>query len=427
MTIQDMWAILSKQRRANRVKHHPDDLALFDDHFIYLHECAHLVFLDWTPLKEIARVILSLCYDSIVQLMQSCSTSMSDEDAWEMFIENSRKLGLIEKSIKLPEELVATGFAIRAMEDQTLPGGMWTGYQEELEILKERVLAHEEKNFPANPKKKFPGFREYYKRTEPLIQLLSARPHLLACVIPLLQPVIGEEGERVKLYEANWYLDVFSFIYNRIIGHLENEEAAVRRLQLLNEGSEQLKKDREGWRIALGTLMEWAGEPVRMVGGIERYYGASAQLLWYISRGNIEWRSADSLDTNFLSHVDRTIEMLQGSLAKRSPSGTGNVAILQRRMYKTQSYIGIAHSGFQEGIISEEFRRKHLTLLLFEGIRQQLVVRKGFICPLMFGRQTCACVAQDRNGLRRLARLALDGFFGPGDWSLPPCLAQGRR
>jgi hypothetical protein len=238
---------------------------------------------------------------------------------------------------------------------------------------------------------------------------------------------VGKDGEIVQIYEAGWYLDVSSFIYHRIIGHLENEEAAVRRLQLLNEESEQFRQEREGWRIALGNLMEWAGEPVRMVGGIERYYGGFAQLLWYVSRGNIEWKSADSLDTNLLSRADQAIEILQGNLAKQSPVGTGNVAILHRQMYKTRSYIGIAHSGFAEGIVSEEFRRKHLTLLLFEGIRQQLIVRKGFICPFMFGRQSCACVDQDRDGLRRLAHLALDGFFGPGDWSLPPCLALRRR
>jgi len=422
-TIEDVWTTSSRQRPANRVKPNPDDLAAFYDHFIFLHECGHLVAFDWTPVKEIARLILAFCYDSIDQLMQFCSSPMSAEDAWEIFADFTWRLGTVEKSIKFPEELIATAFALRAMEEQTLPGGMWTGFQEELEILKESALAHEGKNFLE--------FRVAYERTEPLVQLLFGWPRLASYVIPLLQPVVWAEGERmelrVQIYEASGYLDIISSIRNSLAGHLENEEAAVRRLQLLNEESERLKQEREGWRVVLGNLIKWVGEPVTEVGGIEHRYGTFVQLLWNISKGNIEKLYTDSLDTNFLTHADQIIGKLQDGIMKGSPLGLGNVFLLQRWMYKTQSIIRVVHSGFSEGSVSEDVKANHRALLFYEGIRQQLVVRKGFICPFSFGRQSCCCDSQTRKGLRRLAHLASDGLFGPGEWSLPLCLALRRR
>src|SRR5207248_10607362 len=78
---------------------------------------------------------------------------------------------------------------------------------------------------------------------------------------------------------------------------------------------------------------------------------------------------------------------------------------------------------------------ERLYLLFYEGIRQQLLVRKGFVCPnnhlnreKELGRSgkslPCRCPTAVQEFLTILSLLAFDGLFGPGEWSLPPCLSN---
>jgi hypothetical protein len=395
--MNDMNAIRLR-RLNNDIKPQPEELDDFYDWFIHLHEYIHLLYLDWTPAKELARLVLSLCYDSITQLL---NPYVPAEQAWKEFSEALSDMSQIEKNIGFVEELIATAVAMRAMERQILPGGMWIGFQEELETLKESALANEENNYS--------GFRAAYERIQPIIQLLFGEPVLVSYIVPLFQPVLKTENNIPLTCDAHAHLAAIF----KLLDDVENVEEAYQRLEWLNEQEE------EGWKLTLDTLIKWAREPVNEKDGIKHFYGLFARKLWNISKGNVK----EHIVANSLLRATPT-QMFQDVIASGSPLGGGSGILLQRDMYKTQPFLSVNYFGDN---IEEEVRDDQLTLLFYEGIRQQLIAREGFICPYNKGLQRCNCKRIIQRHFLRLSHLALDGLFGPGNWSLPPCLVSRRR
>ncbi len=389
-----------RRNQINRAKPHPEDRADFEDWFIYLHEFTHLLVLDWTPAKELAKLYLSLCYGFIFQLG---SSALPAEEAWKEFTECTSYLNQIEKSIGFVEELFATALALKTMETLTLPGRTWTGFQEELEELKENALVNEEKHFT--------GFCAAYERTEPIINLMFGKDHLASYIVPILQPVLRVEGEYLRAYDARARLDV---ILNLLEG-VENVDEASRRLQGLNE------QDKEDWRHVLDILMKWVEQPIsEEEDGIEHVYGGFARRLWNISKGDLKDRSKDFFCCYSWPDITQAIERFQEVFSGGSPLGSGNVIALQQKMYGAKRFLEMYYWG--DLSISQVVKDDHVALLCYEGIRQQLVARKGFFCPFNRGRRRCQCSPEGQKFLQQLSHLAFDGLFGPGEWSSPPCL-----
>ena len=80
-------------RRENRLTSKPrsenqDD---FLDCFIWMHEEAHLTFLDWTPAKDLAKLLLSLCYDILRRIV--FRQSMEEGARRSSFARVTKRLG----------------------------------------------------------------------------------------------------------------------------------------------------------------------------------------------------------------------------------------------------------------------------------------------------------------------------------------------
>jgi hypothetical protein len=101
---------------------------------------------------------------------------------------------------------------------------------------------------------------------------------------------------------------------------------------------------------------------------------------------------------------------------------------LEQKVYRGRKFIrSVFYNDFggDPGSIEKvnvyELRRDHRAILFFEGLRQQLLARKGIICPFNLGRIRCQCTKEIHSSLARLSSLAADGLFGSGEWSSLPC------
>jgi hypothetical protein len=424
----DIKSIQVSHLTTNRTDPNTMDIIDFNKWFIYLHEFIHLMYLDWTPAKEVARLLLSLCYNCIALLQINLPAAYYlDEEIWETFQGWTRKLEQIERNIGFVEELFATALAIKAMEAQIPSDEIYAEYQQKLKMLKEEALIGEEKNFPTNNKQNLPGFRVVYKRINFLSQIMLGNHEFASLIIPLLQPVIKVEeweDQFPKTLDARENL-------NNILDAIEN---AARRRPDYNStystncwGNSALKKRKqendEAWSLALTLQRLWASETIEEKGkvDIENLRGAFIKYLLDISkhsRRNTPGYPHQFRDLTSKGEIKRTF---QKSYARGFPIRSGSVIILQRDFYKNQAFIAI-HSYWIGDPPSQNELGSHRRLLFFEGIRQQLVARKGFLCPFNQGKPECQCDKKTKQGLQRLAHLASDGLFGPGDWSFPPCV-----
>jgi hypothetical protein len=230
-------------------------------------------------------------------------------------------------------------------------------------------------------------------------------------VIPLLQP-IKTENKTLLADDARVHLDL---VLNELES-IDNAEAARQGLQQL------YKQKRDEWRLALGLLYKWAKESVNENDDIEYSYRHFAQKLWSISKWNLETQQQNDTEDDFWFYAP---EKLQGTFSNGSAFDTGIYITLQREMYRTQRFLAV-YQWEMDDPVPQEVKNDQLLLLFFEGLRQQLEARKGFLCPYSKGRQHCQCNQPIREYLRRLSHLASDGLFGAGEWSLSPCLAARR-
>jgi len=391
-----------EQAKANGVKPHPEDRSDFDNYFIILHEFAHLFILDWTPAKSLAKAALSLSYESIMQLITS---SVPIEEAWKGFTVCTDILNETENNIAFVEELIATAYAIRILELEILPGGMWTGFQEELALLIETVLANEEINFP--------GFRTYYKRIKVLIPLMMRHRHLAANIIPLLQPVRINKNGRLGAYNTRNYIDT---VLN-IIESPENAEEAYQRLLVLNE------KELKGWIAALLLVTKQFMEPFELTKEVWNIFMPDLEYLVFTLTRNGPGADYISLAEHVIEKF-LTVTAADGLLPKKYKA---DYVVLSPVVKRTHNYdkLRMSFHGIDFPPSISLRYRNYTRVLFFEGLRQQILARKGFVCPnqqLPNRDLGCRCEPEVQELLRTLYYLARDGLFGPGEWSLPPCL-----
>lgn len=412
VNLLDVFAVKQKRQQKSSTKSRltEQDREDFRIWFSLLHETTHLWFLDWTPAKELAKVYLARCYDLILRLVFDEKPSwLSAESYWKSIELLEERLKQIEQNIVFVEELIAAVVSLGAMKTQVQPGGMWTGFHDELELLKAEALAVGDRFFP--------GFEEDFENITPLLRWMSNNPSVASHVVPLLQPIDVNVGD--KLPRA---LDARSNLYSlvQLVDGVESAEEALLRLQPL------IKESIQAWKIVLGIQIEMSQEAPIKEGGRWTTYGRIAQALLRVSRAALEDGSVDSTGESSAQMIKR----VQSTISAGSPVGASTLAVLRRYTHKDRSFIGFRWLDGSEptlaGAVQEEIKGDQLVILMLEGLREQLLAKRGIVCPCsvlskQLNRGGCQCRPVLRRGLVRLSEWAQDGLFGPGEWSPLPC------
>jgi hypothetical protein len=371
---------------------------------IWLHEHAHLLLLDWTPAKELAKIWLAFCYADIAQLL--FSPLKTAKNVWANFLDHAGRFDAIGNTIEFVEELLATEFMLKAMEAQTLSGGMWSGFQD--------MLSSHEAKWLAGQEEKFPGFQAMHNRIQPFMQLAYNNPPFVAAVMPLLQPVKMDEDGALYILDSREYLNLLL----DLIEGAENAEVAKDRLRPL------YKEVGYDWLNALYLQFYIAREPRAEKERLYSYRRFFIKQLWKTSRGELEEGYVE--DTK--DHAWRAAEKFRSSISQGSWLGPSahfwlHPYVSRGRDFITGTYIADdPDDNYNLGDVKEA----QGIILLYEALRQQLLTRKGIICPLALfagNPQVCLCDKKMRTSLERLYHLAKE-LFGPGgasDWSELPC------
>ena len=152
-------------------------------------------------------------------------------------------------------------------------------------------------------------------------------------------------------------------------------------------------------------------------------FGAFSRELWIISRDNLPFVDLEGSVDDYLNAVRQpaqVAEKFRSIFSENSLLGPSNFMELRQETYKKRSVIEWTY--FHDGEIASDLYDAHSRIIFFEGLRQQLLARKGIICPSNSkGRIRCRCSKTIHDGLSRLSGLAADGLFGSGEWSPLPC------
>jgi hypothetical protein len=314
------------------------------------------------------------------------------ERVWHSFRRCTIRVAQIVQNIGFVEELFATAIALRDMEEQMQPRGMWVGFDEELETLKAQSIEQEEAIFP--------GFGEQYERSKPLVQLMRD-PVIRAAITPLLQPVKYPDNAEPFAIDARENLGRILQLIDAG-DHLEVNPTRLRPL------AQEVASE---WRLALGLQIEYARTPLVEKGGRKIVHGQFAKSLWNISRGQFD-------DT--IEEMPASFNFLN-ALQQGNWLGSNLIMLAQEAYRRRRGIIAATWFPVIDTPLPVEVQAEHFEVLFFEGLRQQILTRKGFVCPFSKGRVKCRCKSTIRKGLMRLADFAEDGVFGSGEWSPLPC------
>jgi hypothetical protein len=179
------------------------------------------------------------------------------------------------------------------------------------------------------------------------------------------------------------------------------------------------------WRAVLSWLIADARKPEIEESNVKFIHGAFTQVLWRISRGELDDHSVEEPSQQAAQAAANFRNLISNSL---EPLGPGTLMFLEQKAYRGRKFIRpVFYNDFGgdpasiEEVNMYELQRSHRAILFFEGLRQQLLARKGIICPFNLGRKRCRCTKEIHSWLARLSKLAADGLFGSGEWSSLPC------
>jgi hypothetical protein len=393
LPLEQIVAIHQRREKASAARLTTQDQADFQDWFNLIHEIIHLWQLEWTPAKELAKTYLATSYTLIAMLISEDNlTSWLAEATWNSFQQSTDGLAQIAESIGLVEELFATAITSKRLEERVQPKTMWAGFQDELAHLTQEALQQEEKSFF--------GFCDLYERVLPLVDLMRD-PHMRSMLTPILQPVVfPEDGTAPYARDAVANLKL-------VLQLVEGKET----LHALGNSLRPLIADiATGWKDALWLQQNFAQQPLREEGGRQIFHGRFSEYLWKVCRGTL----AETPDAT------TAVAMFLGALRKGEWLGS-NVLLLEPQRYRRRDVIGTSWYPITTSELPPDIEGAHYILLFFEGLRQQLLIGKGIVCPFSRGSKRCRCSPQERATLLRLSALAVDGAFGPGEWSLLPC------
>jgi hypothetical protein len=397
----------------------------FTDYYLWLHERYHLLYLDRTPAKELARVHLAWCYAAIYQL--AFSTSVPAEAAWKSFTEHQAALEEIGRRISFGEELVTTALALNTLRTDTLPDKLWAGFDDELEqLIADELDDHEE-----NPD--YEGFRTAYERIQPLVNLLpfKTNPQLARIVIWLLQPVVGSlRAKRLPMaVESRKHL-------NRILEFIEQAEstdaAQSRVCSLVDEFAptgwrKMMREQRElvyyGHSVIGHPRYAFTGWPATPHSDTAQVAGGFLTLLWMIT--SREWPDDIGKDPDAVA--DQVNRISRKRFVDFDPIGQGTFVRLQPMVRGDCQYFHPYLTAL--GVESKSGENKEAQSFIysaqsfvygFEAIRQQLKAGRGFCCAVCRPREACRCQRMPEL-FDRLLHLSKEGLFGTGVWSPSPC------
>lgn len=383
---------LDGQDASQRPLHLPLEVAAW-------HEYVHMVF-DFTPAKEFARFRLLAVYDSLISLLNVVEKPRpaSDErfeQVWREFCTFSDVVGSYFDSVRFVEELFATAVGFKIVEMVAFDN-LWRNEDiKAIESFEGTWVRSQGAEFS----------KLYHGGMKRLVERLLDRDNdeefwaTLARIAIYLQLVSIDETAAVKIYG-----DEAIRSKQRCHRLLKDTREMTSCKDVSQWLIEALTDDYTHWHEVLTLIAEGLkNRPDSFWHGLlmEKTLGEVADLdKWAttVTRGYWNWQY------QFAGQASRenTMQILL------YPLESGGRWYIDRAL--PEQFFGNENFG---------------TLVSFDAWRQQLNQRVGMRCPhvlVVDGECICTCADGDppyRNTWN-LARYALDGRFGDGDWSPPP-------
>jgi hypothetical protein len=389
------------------------DIELYRENFIYNHEYHHLTDMDWTPAKDLARLILACCYERIDTLLHENLDRHNLMALWEEIEAYSQELRQIEERIEFTEELFANALTIYTFKAHMDAG--FFGDMKTLQDIKEEILSSQESVFP--------GMREAHEAIMTLLERWFAN-YTFHHYIALLEPIevsATEAGGVGFMRAGNGYENLMEILdqpFNKNYLELQEADAKTYAQEAEKYHDYMEKKINElypRWQNILATLIHHAWNEVRNPRKMPEFVTS----LWIISHGDVPSEGKYSAAPDQARKIMlKTMDYLDTNLnAEPHLFASLNWSINEKGQAFIESTVvhDSSHASHEEAL---------KLLLLYEGLRQQLLAKKGLVCPLNNGSDYCRCSRQLRNRLERLYHLAKDELFGAdelSDWKPLPC------
>ena len=256
--------------------------------------------------------------------------------------------------------------------------------------------------------------------------MVYLNPHFGAYVIPLLQPALYK-GDILSARDPQEHLNLIL----HLLEGTENVEEALHRLRPLEE------EVNRGWQRALSHQFAITRDP--NAGAVPYDCSYFIEQLWKISRSRLKKESVNDA----VSYAQQVMHAYH-SMYQDKLSTPGNGICLHPYISRGKDIItGVAFPDPSEERTPHDVDLAQATILFFEALRQQLLTRKGILCPaplLAAGNpqmavrnlQTCLCnkyvtkyipefdMRKLLIGLHRVVG-ELFGVEGSPDWSELPC------
>jgi hypothetical protein len=346
--------------------------------FALQHEYAHLR-LNSTPIKEQARLYLGRIYDSLEELFRIPEDQWNEatEKSWANFLTMHTHLSDVYKRIYLAEELLATAFTFSTAE-----------------IIFRTKTRTEISDFEAylvnSFRNQFVDFEALYYGLKGAFRLADNQHEKFLLILAwfgiFLQP-IDVEADAASKDRCKTLVDHVRSMKNctQLLDWLERQICDPSFIQ--------------DWQATLLQSMRYSQNSENM------------RLLGELSMAN---RLLIKKEVSFEDVVNLIREIPNQYSSWPHSGGTllPQVFLYPKKRGNTQYIVPFNEAGNYN---------KYLPLLFLESIQQQLNTQSGIHCPFLLDdtEGDCACVPQPllKQGIKRLARWAKEGRFGPGKWT----------
>jgi hypothetical protein len=358
--------------------HHPDrylqscanGTSSTDEWTMLIHEYAHLS-LNSTPLKEVARLYLGLIYDSLEELL--CNPTDRWSEATAKSLEHFRMMHLhvseIFKRMTLTEELLTTAFTFTTAEVV-----FQTKFKEELSELEGDSIGAFEQLFP--------GFQILYYGIKEVFRLAcnQQQKHLL---------ILGWLG--IFLQPIDIDTDISSA--ERCKTLVDHVRPMKNYKQLLEWLECQICDPSliEDWQTILRLSMRYSQKSENM-----RPLGELSMANSLLIKKEVNFEDV----VNLIREIPKRDKLLP------------QVFLYPKKHGNAQYVVPFNKAGNYN---------RYLRLLFLESVRQQINEGTGILCPFLSNdtESSYSCIPQPllKQGIKRLARWAMEGRFGPGEWT----------
>lgn len=343
-----------------------------------LHESIHLA-LNFTPIKDAARLYLSESYHIIYELLKlpHDASKRRFSRLWSQFNVFSQELSNLAEMIMLPEELMATAYSFYALESVI-------GRREDkirLARLQDDTIANQNKIVG-------PDFERLFEVFTKLARLTSWNDRSGRFTFSKLATFLEPANRDYSLLER----------CNSLVRAIASLD---KRRQLANwvEGEIERRDDLQSWGEVVGFLLDY------------QLRSSTIKHLWSVVNGR-------KLNRNGIITIPMAERVLRRYGDFRLKSDEYPHTIVFPRELGGIWYVNAEEGGRSVG--------EYSAMLFTESLRQQLSMRVGFRCPLAGPRSNGSCdcgTGSMKDALLRLTHWAKEGRFGSGEWTdLPyPC------